>query len=326
MLQGLQNLGNTCSVNTLIQCIGHTMSLRAWLIDNYDSKGQVVNDHSKLLLSRELSRLTHEMWVENKSLAPFLFMRAFYDCLRGLPRGEQHDMMELWMLLVDKMNTEIGTPQATPGIKSGNNDSGSDIEGFAKAWECHNGKCMSPWLKRVQGWTVTNINCKACGGVGKMYEPFCCLELAMSYGDASGDVAEMFRTMFQTEEIEERTCDFCNARAPASKATCICMYPEVLVCCFKRFEVTPNGHTQKRGDPIDIPMYIKPAHIDHRYQLCSIGNHVGSLHGGHYYATAKNPDGSWNSYDDISISHVSNIHEVIQNNREAYMLFYERAD
>lgn len=317
MLQGLQNLGNTCSVNTLLQCIGHTKRLRTWLLENMDN--QV--DDNRLLLSRELSRITYEMWVDNKSLAPFLFMRAFFESLRELPRGQQHDMMELWMLLVDKMNSEIGTPQTTPRIEGG-----SDTEGFAKAWECHNGKCMSAWLKQIQGWTVTSIQCRACGGVAKLYEPFCCLELAMSAGDKSGDVAEMFKTMFQAEEIEERSCDHCNSRAPASKETSICMYPEVLVCCFKRFEITQSGHTQKRNDPIDVPMCIKPAQIDQKYQLCSIGNHVGSLHGGHYYATAKNPDGTWNSYDDISISHVSNIHEVIQNNRDAYMLFYERMD
>ena len=317
MLQGLQNLGNTCSINTLLQCIGHTNRLRTWLLENKDSQA----DDNRLLLSKELSRITHEMWVENKSLAPFLFMRAFFDSLGGLSRGEQHDMMEAWMLLVDKINTEIGTPQVTPRIQGSNN-----AEEFAKAWECHNGKCMSPWLKQIQGWTVTSIQCKACKDVVRMYEPFCCLELAISSGDNSRSVAEMFTTMFQTEDIEERTCDKCKTCAPASKETTICMYPEVLVCCFKRFEMTQKGHTQKRNEPIDIPMYIKPVNIEHKYQLCSIGNHVGSLHGGHYYAVARNPNGSWNSYDDISIAHVSDIHEVIQNNRDAYMLFYERTD
>jgi ubiquitin C-terminal hydrolase len=44
--------------------------------------------------------------------------------------------------------------------------------------------------------------------------------------------------------------------------------------------------------------------------------------GGHYTAYAKN-DGSWYSFNDSSVSKVSS-NEVVS--RDAYMLFYRRAD
>jgi ubiquitin C-terminal hydrolase len=142
-------------------------------------------------------------------------------------------------------------------------------------------------------------------------------------GDETKDMSRMFDNMFKEEHISERICDHCHGRAPATKNTTICMYPDVLVCSFSRFEMTPSGETRKRHDAIDIPFYIKPVQINRQYSLCSIGNHVGSLHGGHYYAMARNPDGSWHNYDDICISPVRDIQTMIKNNKDAYMLFYE---
>lgn len=101
------------------------------------------------------------------------------------------------------------------------------------------------------------------------------------------------------------------------------MYPNVLVCCFKRFEVLPDGSTKKITDAIPIPMNIRFENTDGIYRLCSIGNHVGSIHGGHYYATAKNNDGKWYTYDDIHISMIDDITQVLKNNKNAYILFYE---
>ncbi len=324
MLEGLQNIGNTCSINTLVQCVGHSATLRKWLLSMAEearAEGGAEGGEAgsgQLRLSMELSRITREMWVENKSLAPFRFIRAIFGCLGGIPRGEQHDMMELWMLLVDKMNSEIGRPHDAPRIEGGR-----DAEGFAKAWSGHNGRCMSPWLQQVQGWTMTRICCQTCKKDAVMYEPFCCLGLDLYPGDETKDMSRMFDSMFKEEQITERACDHCHGRAPATKNTHICMYPDVLVCSFGRFEMTASGDTRKRHDAIDIPLHIKPAQIDRQYTLCSIGNHLGSLHGGHYYATARNPDGSWHNYDDICISPVHDIHATIKNNKDAYMLFYE---
>lgn len=314
MLQGLQNLGNTCYINTLLQCIGHCGHLRTWLLTE---KGLLTGDNHPL--TTELARVTHEMWGENKSLAPFRFLKTLFVCLQGfLSHGEQMDISELWMLLVDKINTEIGVKHHNPDITGG-----SDTEGFLKAWRGHNRDGMSHWLMQVQGWTLTRIQCSRCQKTAMLYEPFCCLGLDMLSGVESKDMAEMFANMFKKESIQERECDYCHQRAPATKSTSICMYPNVLVCCFKRFEMTPQGRAKKRNDAIHVPLSIKLNHSDQVYHLASIANHVGSLDGGHYFATAKNPDGKWHMYDDISITPKEDTSKFTQNNRDAYMLFYE---
>lgn len=333
MLEGLQNLGNTCSVNTLIQCIGHCDHLRAWLLSvNGDGDTNRAGEGGKPLLSRELARITREMWMEKKSLAPWLFLKTLFASLEGMvQRGEQMDLSELWMLLVDRINEEIGTRKEDALIEGGVGDAGgvggggagggAGAEEFTRAWKVHNERCMSPWLQEVQGWTQTQIACHRCGKSARLYEPFCFLGLDIH--ESTGDMSQMFKRMFQEEQIGERECDHCKSRAAATKNTNICMYPRVLVCCFKRFAMTPHGTAHKCSDAIQIPLHIRFSHVAGTYSLQSIGNHLGSLQGGHYYAIAKNPDGRWAMYDDISITEVPDITTVIKNNRDAYMLFYE---
>lgn len=316
MLQGLQNLGNTCSINTLIQCIGHCTYMRNWLLSNEPHK-ESLETQGRISLSVELARITREMWIDNTSLSPIRFVKTLFMRLgNNIRYGEQMDMSELWMLLVDKINSDIGTNEVCPLVQGGN-----DVEGFVKAWNSHNQKCMSSWLKMLQGWTITKIQCSTCNGTANMYEPFSSLSLDVHSN--TGDIEKMFNTMFQTEHIQERSCDFCNTRSDGTKNTSICMYPMVLVVCFKRFETMENGNTRKLLDAIDIPLNIRFVGLEGAYSLSSIGNHIGSLDGGHYYAVAKNPDGSWYTYDDIGITHIDDISTIVKKNRDAYMLFYE---
>lgn len=321
MLQGLQNMGNTCSINTLIQCIGHCEYLRNWLLTEEPNEINYENEEekrsNKLYMSKEMARITREMWVDNKSLAPIRFLKAVYSCLRGMIRpGEQLDICELWMLLVDKINSEVGKQERDISVRGE-----KDVDGFLQAWKSYNEKCMSRWLKQVQGWTTTSINCDHCKKCTRLYEPFCSLSLDIQTKDKGMD--KMFETMFQKEQIGDRECDLCNTRSSAEKSVNVSMYPNVLVCCFKRFKVLPDGSAKKITDAIQIPINIHFENTEGVYRLCSIGNHVGSIDGGHYYATAKNSDGKWYIYDDINITNVEDITPILKNNKSAYILFYE---
>ena len=308
-------MGNTCSINTLVQCIGHCDRLRDWLLSDEPHKHN--EEKGRVSISAELSRIIHEMWIDNMSLAPVRFVKALFMCLGDSVRyGEQLDLSELWMLLVDRINTEVGRREECPMVEGG-----KDIEGFRRAWNGYNERCMSSWLRCLQGWMINRIQCCACNRTANVYEPFCCLGLDVH--GSTGDMERMFGTMFSSESIEERSCDFCNSRAAGKRRSSICMYPPVLVISFKRFETIQNGATRKLTDPIDIPLSIRFAGMDGSYGLCSIGNHVGSLDGGHYYAVARNPDGAWHVYDDIGIARVDDVSTITKKNRDVYMLFYE---
>ena len=58
------------------------------------------------------------------------------------------------------------------------------------------------------------------------------------------------------------------------------------------------------------------------YDLFAVANHVGGLHGGHYFAYCKNTkEGEWYEFNDTSVSKIE-VKKVCSDN--AYVLFYSR--
>jgi len=60
------------------------------------------------------------------------------------------------------------------------------------------------------------------------------------------------------------------------------------------------------------------------YDLIGVSNHFGSLSGGHYTASCKNPiSGKWTYFNDSSVSNCSQSQVV---SPAAYLLWYRRRD
>ena len=58
------------------------------------------------------------------------------------------------------------------------------------------------------------------------------------------------------------------------------------------------------------------------YDLFAVANHVGGLHGGHYFAYCKNNiDGDWYEFNDSHVDKIDKNKIVTEN---AYVLFYKR--
>ena len=60
------------------------------------------------------------------------------------------------------------------------------------------------------------------------------------------------------------------------------------------------------------------------YDLIGVSNHFGSLNGGHYTASCKNPiTGKWHYFNDSSVGACSKSQVV---SPAAYLLFYRKRD
>ena len=139
-MQGLQNLGSTCAVNSLIQIICRTQKLRdTILLSDLPPEAELANE------LKEILTLLH---IEGKSLIPRKFMNTLYNAFEGIFRkGEQIDIGELWIFLFDKIATELS-------IK---NDSEYILSQIKLRDECNiimrkfNNNKTSKWLESSQG-------------------------------------------------------------------------------------------------------------------------------------------------------------------------------
>jgi hypothetical protein len=70
---GLQNLGNTCYLNSCMQVLSHTLPLNNFLKTDYLNK---INEVPDSILLIEWNKLRDLMWSENCTIAPNGFLNA----------------------------------------------------------------------------------------------------------------------------------------------------------------------------------------------------------------------------------------------------------
>jgi ubiquitin C-terminal hydrolase len=120
-LCGLNNLGNTCYMNAVLQCLSHTSPLRAQLLSDKAMKS--VNPESKLGrkgdVVKELGVLMRQMWSgENSAIAPYGFKQAL-DRWTSMFRGyQQQDAHEALAFILDALHedTNFSLPAERPSV------------------------------------------------------------------------------------------------------------------------------------------------------------------------------------------------------------------
>lgn len=323
-MQGLQNLGNTCAINTLIQIICRNSFLRNSILNV---------DISNNTLAIELKEILNIMYINNNSLSPNKFVKNLFDNLKVFNFGEQLDLTELWLLLFEKITNEIS--DYIPKIKYEkyfDNLKITDKEINIKAdyiINNFNDNKNSLWLQNVQGVILNIIECTECNNNSYNFEPFTAIQLDLKDTDESISLTSLFRDYLRhTTNKDEWKCDKCNKCTKYKKIQKLWKVPNVLVFFLKRYD----NINKKNNTKIDINenINIKNGCIlsNHKqevsYNIKSIGCHIGNLDGGHYYAICKNEtDDKFIMYDDLDIKVFNNGNKnFLKNNNKCYMIVY----
>lgn len=292
---GLQNVGNTCAINSLIQCIYSITILRKILL-----KQNINNTISFELLDIFIK------FEQGYSITPNGFVRKLIEIFQGfLIPGEQFDIGELWILLADKISEELNKPIHIKPLNI--------IEEQVLKL---NANKTSNWQNAIQGVNISITKCNTCQEDVINTDLFTVLTLDLN---SNIEIIDMMKSFFKIEDLTEWSCDKCKNKG-GKKQYQLYRLPDVLCILIKRF----NNNFQKLENPINIPLdlNIYSNSGEHNYKLKSIGNHFGSFQTGHYTSIIYN--NTWKHIDDLNIQDISP-NDFVQNNRYAYILFYERA-
>lgn len=331
-MQGLENLGSTCAINSLIQIICRTKDLRNVLLEDTIPPNT---------LSSELKEILDMMHNKNHSLSPKKFINSVYRYLEGIFRiGEQIDIAELWMFIFNKIAEELGIPIREPVEKNhklGDINITDTIE-LSKNKElmthCDsviqnmNAYKTSLWQDTSQGIFLGILQCKKCNKYIYNFEPFINVPLDFCAGEETESVASMFRNYLKAQSCEgDWKCEHCNEKTPYTKSLKIWRLPRVLIFTINRFA----NARQKNVKPLNInnTICVKKGSVvtdlnqDITYTATSFGLHYGNLFGGHYCAVC-NVDDDFVFYDDLNISVISkeNQKKIYHQNRDVYMIVY----
>ncbi|XP_021652406.2 ubiquitin carboxyl-terminal hydrolase 8 isoform X2 [Hevea brasiliensis] len=138
-LTGLQNLGNTCFMNSAIQCLAHTPKLVDYFLRDYRKE---INRENPLGMNGELALafgdLLRKLWAPGASpVAPRMFKLKLAKFAPQFSGYNQHDSQEFLSFLLDGLHEDLNHVKCKPYIEVKDADNRSDKEVADEYWQNH---------------------------------------------------------------------------------------------------------------------------------------------------------------------------------------------
>uniref|UniRef100_A0A8C9MUM5 Ubiquitin carboxyl-terminal hydrolase n=1 Tax=Serinus canaria TaxID=9135 RepID=A0A8C9MUM5_SERCA len=296
---GLFNVGNTCFLNSVLQCLTYTPPLA-----NY-------------LLSREHSRACHQQGFcmmcimeahVNKALhspvgaiLPLAVLKVFRR------KSGQEDAHDFLCCTVNAMQR---------ACLSASNDLDLSSQSTTIVYQIFGGFLRS------------RVTCFSCEAISDSYEAFLDVPLDIKvrgfavkipwwHGHFGGGLGA-----FQHRAL--CLVSRCKKNVAASKRFTVHRAPKILTVCLKRFDCFTGGKISKvveYPEYLDLRPYMSQADGEPLpYSLYAVLVHSGvSCHGGHYFCYTKASNGLWYQMDDESVE-LRCIDTALR--QQAYLLFY----
>jgi ubiquitin C-terminal hydrolase len=137
---GLQQLGNTCYMNSGLQCLSNTVELTKYFLSGYHK--EEVNEFNPLGMYGKLAMaygaLMKDMWQTNaQKTAPHNLKKTLGARVNRFNGFNQQDSAELINFLVDLIHEDLNRVTNKPFVEIGENANRTEIEIAAEYWEKH---------------------------------------------------------------------------------------------------------------------------------------------------------------------------------------------
>ena len=181
-ISGLYNLGNTCFMNSIIQCLSNTEDLtKYFLLDYYEQEMNLGNRlGSNGNLAESYSKLIKLLWnnKNNEAINPDFFIIQIMNKLNQYRSLNQQDAHEFLSLLLDSLHEDINRIINKPYIElKEQKENENDEEASYRWWKSHRLRDNSIISDLFYGQLKCNIKCLNCNRNSITYSPFMFLPL-----------------------------------------------------------------------------------------------------------------------------------------------------
>lgn len=180
-LTGLINLGNTCFMNSAIQCLAHTPKLVDYFLGEYKKE---INYENPLGMNGELALafgdLLRKLWKPGRiPVAPRLFKSILDGFAPQFSGYNQHDSQELLAFLLDGLHEDLNRVKCKPYMEVRDAD-GRPVDHVAdEYWQNHLARNDSIIVDLCHGQYRSKLVCPFCKRVSITFDPFMYLSLPL---------------------------------------------------------------------------------------------------------------------------------------------------
>ena len=316
-LCGLENMGNTCYLNSIIQCLAHTPWLRDFiLLAKHES--MVHKEKIQYILINELTKVFRGIWYENAVVTPKSFFHYFQvlsvKCGSGQFNGyNQNDSAEALIFILDLLHESISGSMPQSVL---DNDMVVDSPSIQQ-WNAMYKQSYSTIIDNIYGQSHIKITCANCGHVSSNYDPYALIHLPVPISQEPIDIQHCITGLSTKEQLDsdnQYKCSNCDQHTNAFREEIILRTNDTLIINLKRF--TKTG--EKINTPVSYPL-TNFTICGKSYSLYAVNNHTGSLNGGHYFSYVLQ-NGIWYEFNDRYVR-LANHASIVSPN--AYILFYK---
>ncbi|PGH29080.1 ubiquitin carboxyl-terminal hydrolase 8 [[Emmonsia] crescens] len=264
---GLVNMGSTCYMNSIIQCLSVTIQLTKFFIDNgFHSQVQKNWKGSQGILPGLFANLVRSLWKNDVEVIRPTSFRNFIGRLNPEWAGSrQQDAKEFFDVLLDCLHEDLNlnwnrTPLKPLTIEQEMRREQMPIEQVSTIeWNRYCHREYSYISSLFAGQHASRLRCRTCRRTSTTYEAFFSIsvEIPTSPASGAGDLYQCLNSYCQEEMLsgdEVWKCPHCRRECEATKQIILTRAPRFLVIHFKRFSLSRYQQTRKIHTPINFPI------------------------------------------------------------------------